>query len=145
MDSSEQALYWFARRPGAYITAPILPVETADCVPQEVERLLRQPSDSRLGSNHLQPSLIISVCILVIAVLCITKPTADHEVTLVVDNMSIELFLVAVLLPRQQETTEVAVRQQGEPPPYTKGNFEFERVVKGWRGRHPVLDLRLKG
>ena len=29
--------------------------------------------------------------------------------------------------------------------PYTKGNFEFERVVKGWRGSHSVLDLRLKG
>ena len=28
--------------------------------------------------------------------------------------------------------------------PYTKGNFEFERVVKGWRSSVPVLDLRLK-
>ena len=28
--------------------------------------------------------------------------------------------------------------------PYTKGNFEFERVVKGWRTSSPVLDLRLK-
>ena len=28
--------------------------------------------------------------------------------------------------------------------PYTKGNFEFERVVTGWRGIHLVLDLRLK-
>jgi hypothetical protein len=28
--------------------------------------------------------------------------------------------------------------------PYTKGNFEFDRVVTGWRGSHPVLDLRLK-
>jgi hypothetical protein len=28
--------------------------------------------------------------------------------------------------------------------PYTKGNFEFERIVTGWRGIHTVLDLRLK-
>ena len=27
--------------------------------------------------------------------------------------------------------------------PYTKGNFQFERVVKGWRST-PILDLRLK-
>jgi len=28
--------------------------------------------------------------------------------------------------------------------PYTKGNFEFERVLRGWRTSYPVLDLRLK-
>jgi hypothetical protein len=28
--------------------------------------------------------------------------------------------------------------------PYAKGNFQFERVVTGWRGSSPVLDLRLK-
>src|SRR5437773_2264288 len=28
--------------------------------------------------------------------------------------------------------------------PYTKGNFQFERTVTGWRARYPVLDLRLK-
>jgi signal transduction histidine kinase/DNA-binding response OmpR family regulator len=28
--------------------------------------------------------------------------------------------------------------------PYTKGNFQFERTVTGWRTRYPVLDLRLK-
>jgi len=28
--------------------------------------------------------------------------------------------------------------------PYTKGNFEFERVVTGWRGIHTVLDCHLK-
>ena len=27
---------------------------------------------------------------------------------------------------------------------YAKGNFEFERVVTGWRASRPVLDLRLK-
>src|SRR5205807_5502509 len=28
--------------------------------------------------------------------------------------------------------------------PYTKGNFQFERTVAGWRTRYPLLDLRLK-
>jgi hypothetical protein len=28
--------------------------------------------------------------------------------------------------------------------PYTKGNFQFERTVTGWRARYSVLDLRLK-
>jgi len=32
----------------------------------------------------------------------------------------------------------------GDHAPYTKGNFEFERIVTGWRGIHTVLDLRLK-
>jgi hypothetical protein len=32
----------------------------------------------------------------------------------------------------------------GGHSPYTKGNFEFERVLRGWRTSYPVLDLRLK-
>ena len=32
----------------------------------------------------------------------------------------------------------------GDHSPYTKGNFEFERVVRGWRSSVSVLDLRLK-
>jgi hypothetical protein len=28
--------------------------------------------------------------------------------------------------------------------PYTKGNFQFERVITGWLTRFPMLDLRLK-
>jgi hypothetical protein len=28
--------------------------------------------------------------------------------------------------------------------PYTKGNFQFERIIRGWRTRYPLLDLRLK-
>ncbi len=28
--------------------------------------------------------------------------------------------------------------------PYTKGNFQFERTVTGWRARYPALNLRLK-
>jgi hypothetical protein len=28
--------------------------------------------------------------------------------------------------------------------PYTKGNFQLEQVVTGWRAKYSVLDLRLK-
>jgi hypothetical protein len=34
--------------------------------------------------------------------------------------------------------------QRRKHAPYTKGNFEFDRTVTGWRTRYPVLDLRLK-
>jgi hypothetical protein len=32
----------------------------------------------------------------------------------------------------------------GHDAPYTKGNFQFERVITGWLNRYPMLDLRLK-
>jgi len=41
----------------------------------------------------------------------------------------------------------VTLAKLGQPgglySPYTKGNFQFERVVTGWRNI-PILDLRLK-
>jgi hypothetical protein len=33
--------------------------------------------------------------------------------------------------------------ERREHSPYAKGNFQFERVVTGWRAT-PILDLRLK-
>src|SRR5262245_20114497 len=36
-----------------------------------------------------------------------------------------------------------AARRSGHAP-YTKGNFQFERTVAGWRERYPLLDLRRK-
>jgi hypothetical protein len=41
---------------------------------------------------------------------------------------------------RQKYVTE----QGRDHSSYTKGNFEFERVVTGWRGMYSLLDLRLK-
>jgi hypothetical protein len=39
---------------------------------------------------------------------------------------------------------EINVRQQGRNySPNAKGNFQFERVITGWRGT-PLVDLRLK-
>ena len=34
-------------------------------------------------------------------------------------------------------------QQRGEYSPNAKGNFQFDRVITGWRNR-PVLDLRHK-
>jgi hypothetical protein len=39
---------------------------------------------------------------------------------------------------------EIDVRQQRRhDAPYAKGNFQFERLIAGWRDQ-PVLDLRRK-
>jgi hypothetical protein len=47
--------------------------------------------------------------------------------------------------PEIERIVEEGVRQnRANHSPYTKGNFEFERVVRGWRRSYPVLDLRLK-
>ena len=46
--------------------------------------------------------------------------------------------------PEVQQEVKVDIAQDWRNhAPYTKGNFQFERVVTGWRGRS-VLDLRLK-
>jgi len=46
-------------------------------------------------------------------------------------QLSVQLVKHKVTQQRRQHST------------YAKGNFQFERVVRGWRTR-PVLDLRLK-
>jgi retron-type reverse transcriptase len=33
---------------------------------------------------------------------------------------------------------------QGDHAPYTKGNFQFERIITDWRTRYALLDLRRK-
>ena len=43
------------------------------------------------------------------------------------------------LFPTERGTPQGGVHYS----PYAKANFQFERVVTGWRGI-PVLDLRLK-
>ena len=42
------------------------------------------------------------------------------------------------------ETEEGSPQGSGDHSSYTKGDFQFERVVKDWQTRFPVLDLRLK-
>jgi hypothetical protein len=52
---------------------------------------------------------------------------------------------VSSLHPQVERVMREKIRQNSaDHAPYAKGNFEFERLVKGWRGIHPVLDLRLK-
>jgi len=47
--------------------------------------------------------------------------------------------------PEIERVVEKNVRQDwADHSPYAKGNFQFERVVTGWRASSPVLDLRLK-
>jgi hypothetical protein len=47
--------------------------------------------------------------------------------------------------PEIEDIVEIDVgKERRDHAPYTKGNFEFERVVRGWRTSYPVLDLRLK-
>ena len=47
--------------------------------------------------------------------------------------------LVAFLYRAERDVGE----QWGDYSPNAKGNFQFERVVTGWRNT-PILDLRLK-
>src|SRR5207249_11765806 len=106
-------------------------------IAQKVELLFRQLADPRLRLVHRQsqpdhhalhrgPSL------------CSFPTTADHEVVRVVDNARLKALLVPELPPPQHEPSHVDIAQQrANHSPYTKGNFEFERVVRGWRAGRP--------
>jgi hypothetical protein len=57
----------------------------------------------------------------------------------------VSLLSTPCLSPQIEDVMEVDIRQQRRcHSPYTKGNFEFERVVRGWRSSVPVFDMRLK-
>ena len=48
--------------------------------------------------------------------------------------------------PEIERVVEKNVRQNwANHAPYTKGNFQFERVITGWQTRFPRLDLRRNG
>jgi hypothetical protein len=54
------------------------------------------------------------------------------------------LCSATVFTPEVKHIMQVDIREQGRDySPNAKGNFQFERVVAGWRGTS-VLDLRLK-
>jgi hypothetical protein len=52
------------------------------------------------------------------------------------------------LMLRHPPIKDIVQKQIGEQranhAPYTKGNFQFERTVAGWRERYALLDLRRK-
>ena len=73
---------------------------------------------------------------------------ANHDVVRVPhdDHIAVRLLSTPCLSPQIERVMEIDIRQERRcHAPYTKGNFEFERVVRGWRSSYPVLDLRLKG
>ena len=60
------------------------------------------------------------------------------------DHVALRALLTPDPDPQINHVMEIDVRQQWRhDAPYTKGNFQFERVISEWRGR-PVLDLRRK-
>ena len=52
------------------------------------------------------------------------------------------------MCPRRPEIKRVVHEKIGHDganhSPYTKGNFQFERIITGWRTRYALPDLRLK-
>jgi hypothetical protein len=63
----------------------------------------------------------------------------DHPVI----RVPCELIALAphLLIKRRQK---YVAEQRRDHSPYTKGNFQFDRVVTGWRQNSAMLDLRLK-
>jgi hypothetical protein len=48
-----------------------------------------------------------------------------------------------VLNPLIERVVQIDVRQQRrDHAPYTKGNFQFERIIVGWLERYALLDFR---
>src|SRR6266436_9009766 len=65
--------------------------------------------------------------------------TGDHPII----GVPRQLISSQPHLPIKRRQKYVAERGRSHSP-YTKGNFEFERVVRGWRTRFSVLDCRRK-
>jgi hypothetical protein len=60
------------------------------------------------------------------------------------DHVAVRLPLSPSVGPEVEDVVEVDVGQQrAHHAPYAKGNFQFDRVIVGWR-EQPVLDLRRK-
>jgi hypothetical protein len=128
---------------------------------QEVERIrliagLRQvPSDKaseshypRLFLRQFQPEFSESIRQVLLELFRIA-PVLEihHEVISESRQICLSLARWPDLLfePEIKNKMQVDIGQdRTDHSPYTKGNFEFERVVTGWRGIDSVLDLRLK-
>src|SRR3954451_17641366 len=84
------------------VPAPVLAVEAADRVVEEVDRLLGQPGDPGLGRVHLQPEPCHQRLRPRQRRLGVAGTAADDEVVGVVDDVGVELVPVAVTMPGQQ-------------------------------------------
>ena len=113
-------------------------------VTKKIELVFRQMTDPRLAFVHRQLQLRHHVPHRGQGQL---RPaaTADHQVVRVVHDVRPQTPFVPQFLPSQHEPAHVDIAEQRrDHAHYAKGNFEFERVVTGWRGIHPVIDLRRK-
>lgn len=71
---------------------------------------------------------------------------SQHDVIRVAhdNDVAARLLPTPCVDPQVKHVVEIDVRQlRRYHAPYTKGNFQFERVIAGWR-EQPVLDLRRK-
>jgi hypothetical protein len=71
---------------------------------------------------------------------------SEHDVVREPDDYHVAAGMLGAPRPDPQVegVVEIDVREQRRDyAPYAKGNFQFERVVRGWRNT-PILDLRLK-
>jgi hypothetical protein len=61
------------------------------------------------------------------------------------DDLTAGVVFTPVIGPKVERIVKIDIGQKRRcHSPYAKGNFEFERVVTGWRGIHSVIDLRRK-
>jgi hypothetical protein len=59
-------------------------------------------------------------------------------------HVAVRLLRPPSVDPEVEYVVKVEVRQErAADAPYAKGNFQFERLITGWRDR-PALDLRRK-
>src|ERR1035438_5067293 len=104
-------------------------VVTTKRVPKKIELFFRQLRDPRLGFIHCQlqlrhhdphrgQSFFRSAS------------TTDHHVIGIVDDACSKTFLVSEFLPPKHEPAHVKIAEQrADHSPYTKANFQLERVI----------------
>ena len=141
--------------------APLLPADMREA--EEVERLrlpfsaplpvssrerseLQEPRFVRMQFELKLPKPLGKFRSKLFGIRFVLEP--NHDVVRVPhdDHIAVRLLSTPCLNPQIERVMEIDIRQQRRRrSPYTKGNFEFERVVRGWRTSYSVLDLRLKG
>jgi hypothetical protein len=117
MHALERASHGFRRRSSADVNAPVLSMKTSDRVSQKIERLFRQSGDRSLGLVHLQPEPRHECFHSREHSLSITRTAADHKVVGVIHDIGVQLFLIAMKLPCQQEATKRLASSGDITPP----------------------------
>jgi hypothetical protein len=104
--------------------------------------------DPRLFFCQLQPEFSESIRQVLLELFCIA-PVLEihHEVISESRQICLSLTRRSDLLfkPKIKNKMQVDIGQdRTDHSPYTKANFQLERVIEGWRTRYSALDLRLK-